>query len=58
MTDFIIIAAVSFALFIFFTISFLASCYKRCPSNKILAVYGKITGEKSVKCYHGGGAFI
>ena len=56
--DFIIIVVVSCALFIFFTVFFLASCYKRCPSNKILAVYGKIAGEESVKCYHGGGAFI
>lgn len=58
MVDFVIIAAASFALFIFFTASFLASCYKRCPSNKILAVFGRISGDRSVKCYHGGGAFI
>lgn len=58
MVDFVIIASAAFALFIFFTLFFLASCYKRCPSNKILAVYGKISGEQSVKCYHGGGAFI
>ncbi|HLC06979.1 MAG TPA: SPFH domain-containing protein [Candidatus Babeliales bacterium] len=58
MVDFIVIASAAFALFIFFTLCFLASCYKRCPSNKILAVYGKISGEQSVKCYHGGGAFI
>jgi len=58
MIDFILIAAASFALFIFFTLIFLASRYKRCPSNKILAVYGKIAGKQSVKCYHGGGAFI
>ena len=58
MVDFIIISVVSFALFMFFTASFLASCYKRCPSNKVLAVFGKIAGEESVKCYHGGGAFI
>ena len=58
MTDFIIIVAASCALFIVFAVIFFASCYKRCSSNKILAVYGKIGGEKSVKCYHGGGAFI
>jgi flotillin len=58
MVDFVIIASAAFALFIFFTLCFLASCYKRCPSNKILAVYGKISGEQSVKCYHGGGAFV
>src|SRR5437764_11561562 len=58
MSDFMIIFLELSALFVGFIIFVLATCYKRCPSNKILAVYGKITGEKSVKCYHGGGAFI
>jgi len=31
--------------------------YKRCPSDKILVVYGR-TGGSSAKCIHGGGAFI
>ncbi|MDR1517200.1 MAG: flotillin family protein, partial [Dysgonamonadaceae bacterium] len=31
--------------------------YKRCPSDKILVVFGK-TGGGSAKCIHGGGAFI
>lgn len=31
--------------------------YKRCPSDKILVVYGKTNGT-SAKCIHGGGAFI
>ncbi|WP_457616795.1 flotillin family protein [Lutibacter sp.] len=32
--------------------------YKRCPSDKILVVYGKTGGGKSAKCIHGGAAFI
>jgi flotillin len=36
--------------------------YKRCPSDRILVVYGKISGGgrggMSAKCYHGGAAFI
>ena len=40
------------------TVAYWASRYKKCPSNKILVVYGKIKGEKSAKTYHGGGAFI
>jgi uncharacterized membrane protein YqiK len=32
--------------------------YKKCPSNKILVVYGKVAGGKSAKTLHGGGAFI
>ncbi len=31
--------------------------YRRCPSDKILVVYGK-TGGGSAKCIHGGGKFI
>jgi flotillin len=32
--------------------------YKRCPSDRILVVYGKTGGGKSAKCIHGGAAFI
>lgn len=49
----IIVAAIVF----FVTIFALISRYKRCPSDKILVVYGK-TGGTSAKCIHGGGAFI
>lgn len=31
--------------------------YKRCPSDKILVVYGK-TGGGSARCIHGGGKFV
>ncbi|HHC80101.1 MAG TPA: flotillin family protein [Flavobacteriia bacterium] len=43
-------------LFIFF-ISMMRR-YKRCPSDKILVVYGKTGGGKSAKTIHGGAAFI
>ena len=45
------------AFVIFVTIVTLISRYKRCPSDKILVIYGK-TGGTSAKCVHGGGAFI
>ncbi len=45
------------AVVAFVTISALISRYKRCPSDKILVVYGR-TGGTSAKCIHGGGAFI
>ncbi|GGK39372.1 MULTISPECIES: flotillin family protein [Flavobacteriaceae] len=32
--------------------------YKRCPSDRILVVYGKTGGGLSAKCVHGGAAFI
>lgn len=55
MSEFIIIVVASFVLFVTFVT--LISRYKRCPSDKILVIYGK-TGGTSAKCVHGGGAFI
>ncbi len=37
---------------------FFISRYKRCPSDKILVVYGKTGGGASAKCYAGGAAFV
>lgn len=46
-------------LFILFSIgTLLVKLYRRCPSNKVLVVYGRVSGNKTVKCYHGGGTFI
>ncbi|MCS4432940.1 flotillin family protein [Aquiflexum gelatinilyticum] len=53
-TIYIIVAAV---VVFFVSITALVSRYKRCPSDKILVVYGR-TGGTSAKCIHGGGAFI
>ena len=36
---------------------FIASRYKRCPSDKILVVYGKTAGNEP-QYYHGGGALV
>jgi len=55
MTPIIIIVVAAVVLFV--TISALISRYKRCPSDKILVIYGR-TGGTSAKCVHGGGAFI
>jgi len=52
----LIIVLVAVVVF-FITISALISRYKRCPSDKILVVYGR-TGGSSAKCIHGGGSFI
>lgn len=45
------------ALFIFSLLAFVISRYKRCPSDKILVIYGK-TGRGSAKCVAGGAAFV
>ncbi|MGB2821395.1 MAG: SPFH domain-containing protein, partial [Phycisphaerae bacterium] len=36
---------------------FFFSRYKRCPSNRVLVIYGK-TGRGAAKCVHGGAAFV
>ena len=55
--DFIILIVV-IVLFFFGVIFAFASRYKRCPSDRLLVVYGKVAGGKSANCYHGGAAFI
>lgn len=58
-----IIAIVVMAFVVAVTIAWLLSRYKRCPSDKILVIYGR-TGRSadghlsSARCIHGGGAFI
>ncbi len=42
-----------------FTVIALLNRYRRCPSDKILVIYGKKSAHgSSSKCVHGGGAFI
>ena len=48
---------VVFLLVIFGTLAAFAMRYKRCPSDKILVIYGKTTGRSS-RCIHGGAAFV
>ncbi len=46
------------ALIVFFTVIMVARFYKRCPSDRILVVYGKVKDGKSAHCIHGGGVFV
>lgn len=54
-TEFILIVILSAVVLLLF-LTFI-SRYKRCPSNKILVIYGK-TGSGAAKCVHGGAAFV
>jgi flotillin len=56
--NFLVWGVMAFVLFLFATLIFWASCYKRCASNQILAIYGKVGAGQSVRCYHGGGSFV
>jgi flotillin len=50
-----IAAIILFGLIFFLMI---AKQYKRCPSNKVLVIYGRVKSGTSAKCMHGGGAFV
>jgi flotillin len=54
----ILIAIAVFALLVFITIIAAMSRYKRCPSDSILVIYGKVGHGKAAKCIHGGAAFV
>ncbi len=57
MSPFTLLIWVIVALFIFLVLVFVIRRYKRCPSDRILVVYGKVGGG-SAKCIHGGAAFV
>lgn len=46
------------AVILLSTVIFITHQYKRCPSNRILVVYGKTGTNSSAKCIHGGGTFV
>ena len=55
--EYLILVGAIVAIF-FSVIVALATRYKKCPSDRILVVYGKVGAGKSAQCYHGGAAFI
>jgi flotillin len=59
---FVLIISIA-VLFLFIIIVSMLKRYKRCPSDRILVVYGKVgkgaeSESRSAKCIHGGAAFI
>ncbi|HRK27151.1 MAG TPA: SPFH domain-containing protein [Chitinophagales bacterium] len=57
MDSFFILLAIG-GFMIFSVLSYLISRYKRCPSDKILVIYGKTGKNQASRCIHGGAAFI
>ncbi len=53
----VLILLIIVAIGIIGTFLALVSRYRRCPSNKILVIYGK-TSSGAAKCVHGGAAFV
>ena len=63
MDNYFVIMVSLAALFLFIIIVAMTKRYKRCPSDRILVVYGKVgrgvnSESRSAKCIHGGAAFI
>lgn len=53
-----LISSVAAAVVIFGMLMFVAKRYKRCPSNRVLVIFGKTSGGNAAKCVHGGAAFV
>jgi flotillin len=63
MGEYIILVVALAAFFVFLLIVSFFKRYKRCPSDRILVVYGKVgkggdAESRSANCIHGGAAFI
>ena len=52
------VVVIGLVAIIFSTFVFLATRYKRCPSDKILVIYGKVADNRSARCMHGGGSLV
>ncbi|MDY0198178.1 MAG: SPFH domain-containing protein [Tenuifilaceae bacterium] len=63
MAQYVVVGIIALVFFVFILIVSLLKRYKRCPSDRVLVVYGKVGKSKndesrSAKCIHGGAAFI
>ena len=56
--DFGVILLVSMIIMVLGTLLFWVQRYKRCPSDKILVIYGKTRSGRSSLCIHGGAFFV
>ncbi|MEZ4334873.1 MAG: SPFH domain-containing protein [Myxococcota bacterium] len=52
------LAALGIVFVLFSSAMFFASRYKRCPSDMILVIYGRVGTGQSARCIHGGGALV
>ena len=57
-TALFIIGIVLLVMTLFFSVVYLTSRYKRCPSDKILVIYGRVEKGRSSKTLHGGGQLV
>ena len=53
-----LILTISLVVFTLVGVIFFFSCYQKCPSDRILVIYGKTAMGQSSRCLHGGAVFI
>src|SRR5436305_2334686 len=53
-----LVTAAAAGVVLFSFVMLLANRYKRCPSNRVLVIYGKTGGGNAARCVHGGAAFV
>ncbi|WP_321306799.1 SPFH domain-containing protein [Marinifilum fragile] len=63
MGEYIVLLITAIVIFVFVLIVSFFKRYKRCPSDRVLVVYGKVgkgagAESRSAKCIHGGAAFV
>ncbi|PXX95412.1 flotillin [Marinifilum breve] len=63
MGEYIVLLITAAVIFVFVLIVSFFKRYKRCPSDRVLVVYGKVgkgsgAESRSAKCIHGGAAFV
>lgn len=56
LTTLIIVGVI--VLLVILTIVGLLSRYRKCPSDQLLVVFGKVGGKSAAKMYPGGGVFV
>jgi flotillin len=54
----LVLTLVALPIMLLVVLLFFASRYRRCPSNRILVVYGKVGRGVPARCLHGGAAFV
>ena len=57
-TTYIVIAVILLAMMAMTMLFALMKQYKRCPSNRILVIFGKTTGKSPSRTIHGGAHFV
>jgi flotillin len=57
-TPLLILAVPVFILLMAISVLLMVNRYKRCPSDKVLVISGRVGKGMSSRCMHGGGAFV